>query len=217
MKICYSRPLKLSDPFGDFMSEEDREFLRGIIRKSDDTLGWEELSCIFQGILPAGTYEECAYFIPWALKFMASGDDAASSLVDEFCRWCDENIESLKNDLLWNEILGFFIKLFVDCTGKLVLYRNGDGVLYPENLDIAETVLECFDSMKRIDTGIAPFLSLLCENMDYPKAVWTLTLSRYTLAGCQRQAYDIVMENICDSSNPDELEYQDKLLRYSNF
>lgn len=55
----------LSDPWGDFTSPEDQEYLRSIEAKQGVGLTGEELHCVFPGYLPAGTTQECcAYLVP---------------------------------------------------------------------------------------------------------------------------------------------------------
>ena len=64
-QIPYRRPSKLSDPGCDFTPEE----CAAILAVPDERMGFRELGSIFQSYLPAGTYEECAYFIPRVLRF----------------------------------------------------------------------------------------------------------------------------------------------------
>ncbi len=55
----------LSDPWSDFTSPEDQEYLRSIEAKRGVGLTGEELHCVFPGYLPAGTTQECcAYLVP---------------------------------------------------------------------------------------------------------------------------------------------------------
>lgn len=55
----------LSDPWSDFTSPEDQEYLRSIEAKQGTGLTGEELHCVFPGYLPAGTTQECcAYLVP---------------------------------------------------------------------------------------------------------------------------------------------------------
>ena len=58
----YLRPVKFSDPGGDFSDEE----LKELIQKPDNELTEADLMCIFQGALPAGEYHEV--MLKWKRK-----------------------------------------------------------------------------------------------------------------------------------------------------
>ena len=62
----YKKPTRLSDPGGDFSPEE----LNGILLKQDAELGWRDFDRIFQGKMPAGTYEEVGYYIPLVCSYI---------------------------------------------------------------------------------------------------------------------------------------------------
>ena len=82
-QIPYPRPTKLSDPNYDFTPEE----CAAILAVPDERMGFRELGSIFQSYLPAGTYEECAYFIPRVLRFLDDRGDDASDIADNFLDW----------------------------------------------------------------------------------------------------------------------------------
>ena len=79
----YPRPAKLSDPCHDFSPEE----CAAILAVPDEKMGVLELRNIFQSYLPAGTYNECAYFIPLALRFLDNRGENASDLAADFLVW----------------------------------------------------------------------------------------------------------------------------------
>ena len=82
-QIPYPRPTKLSDPNYDFSPEE----CAAILAVPDEKMGFQELRNIFQSYLPAGTYEECAYFIPRVLRFLDERDEEVCDLADDFLIW----------------------------------------------------------------------------------------------------------------------------------
>ena len=86
-QIPYPRPAKLSDPHYDFTPEE----CAPILAVPDEKMGLQELREIFQCYLPAGTYEECAYFIPRALRFLDERDEDVCDLADDFLVWVGES------------------------------------------------------------------------------------------------------------------------------
>ena len=93
-QIPYPRPTKLSDPNYDFTPEE----CAAILAVPDERMGFRELGSIFQSYLPAGTYEECAYFIPRVLRFLDDRGDDASDMADNFLDWVAEQKAELESD-----------------------------------------------------------------------------------------------------------------------
>lgn len=75
---------RLSDPWSDFTSPEDQEYLRSIEAKRGTGLTGAELHCVFQSYLPAGTTQECcAYLHALYALFRAPQDSWAAEVWDE--------------------------------------------------------------------------------------------------------------------------------------
>ena len=73
----------LSDPHWDFRHPESQELLRGIVAKQGEGLTGYDLSCVFNGYLPAGTAAECcAYLRPLFQLFRTPEEEDASQLWD---------------------------------------------------------------------------------------------------------------------------------------
>ncbi len=142
----YSRLPTLSDPFHDFDSEEDKLHLQQICRKSIDCFGWEELCRIFQGCFPAGTFEECIYYLPKALEFIDSDAAPSSDMVDNLSFWManDSIYQKLNEAKLFDEILIFFTELFQKKTQEFIFEANG----YPKNINLISTIVESFNHSK---------------------------------------------------------------------
>ena len=71
----------LSDPHWDFRHPESLELLHRIVDKQGVGLTGDDLLCVFNGYLPAGTAAECcAYLRPLFQLFRIPGDDTASQL-----------------------------------------------------------------------------------------------------------------------------------------
>lgn len=156
MRIPYGRPMRLSDPFKDF--EHDGDMLVRILAVKDSEMGWHELSAIFQSFVPAGTYEECAFFIPQALRFIQGSNKESSSLIQQFALWCDCNCGSLEKDGLMKPVMESFHGHFKRIISSFSLSRSADGFLYPlganELQSYVETMHECNKS---------PNMMLACE------------------------------------------------------
>ncbi len=111
----YPRPVKLSDPCHDFSPEE----CAAILAVPDEKMGVLELRNIFQSYLPAGTYNECAYFIPLALRFLDNRGENASDLADDFLVWAGEYKTDLEKDGLFTPIRVHLQKLLRACLSEL--------------------------------------------------------------------------------------------------
>ena len=86
----YLRPVKFSDPGGDFSDDE----LKELIRKQDCELTEADLMCIFQGALPAGVYHEVMYFLPIALQHIVENQE--NDTLDHLLRWISYNQNALQ-------------------------------------------------------------------------------------------------------------------------
>ena len=172
INIPYDRPEKLSNPFRDF--EEDE--LNKILNKADAELGWKELSCIFQGYLPAGKYEECAYFIPCALEFISQNKQGAS-LLDNLLIWIHENVENLKKDKLFINILDCFEAIFSNLISNYILDENRDGMKYPRGGDVILSIISGLNNNKCFNMkGDVLLQKYFKQIKKYEDAAWMLYL-----------------------------------------
>lgn len=103
MNFLYPRPKAFSNPDKDFTPEE----LSAILQKPDADLTDRDFLCIFQSPVCAGTYQECAYFVPVILKrLLARGpEDDIVSMTDYFLNWVDCFADQLKQDRRFDEIV----------------------------------------------------------------------------------------------------------------
>lgn len=77
----------LSDPWGDFTSPGDQAYLRSIEAKQGKGLTGEELHCVFQSYLPAGTTQECCAYLHALYALFRNPQDS----------WAEE----VWDDILW--------------------------------------------------------------------------------------------------------------------
>ena len=170
----YKKPAHLSDPMRDFSQEE----LAGILSKQDTELDWRDFDCLFQGKLPAGTYEEVRYYIPLACAYIENQADACDFL-EHFSVWIEDNIERLKEDDLLAPVVSAFRNLFRKTTSSFSLKENGDHGLYPSGCNSVESLLEV---LFRLSSGIPEFspdtlFSELKENLSFAHAEWIVYIS----------------------------------------
>jgi len=164
----------LSDPGGDFSPEE----LNRILSKTDAELDWADFDRIFQGKMPAGTYEEVRYYIPFACAYIKNQSDACDFL-EHFSFWIEDNYARLKEDGLIAPIVAVFHALFRKSTSSFELEYNGDHAVYPSACASVESVL---DAMFRLASACPEFspdalFSELKETMSFVSAQWIVYIS----------------------------------------
>ena len=165
----YQKPTRLSDPGGDFSPEE----LNRILSKEDAELDWADFDCLFFGKMPAGTYEEVRYYIPFACAYIENRRDACN-FFEHFSIWIGDNYARLKEDGFVDPIVSAFHHLFRKATSTFDLESNGDHAVYPSARASVESLL---DALFRLAPACPEFrpdalFSELKENLDYIHAQW---------------------------------------------
>ena len=160
MRWIASRPMRLSDPGGDFSAEE----LKTILATPDKQMGFYEFNCLFQGRLPAGTYDEVIYFFPMALNHILDEKDGWETLITEMMIWLNDNEPRLRKDGLWDEILE---KLNAQTAAKLnapfrlrrYTDKHHDSCFYPKGSDWFEALDATIEMCQTIYKEVCPLLS----------------------------------------------------------
>jgi len=170
----YKKPTCLSDPFNDFSQEE----LTGILAKKDAELGWRDFDCIFQGRMPAGTYEEVCYYIPLVCSYIETKRDA-HFFFEHFSLWIEVNYERLKEDGFIAPIISAFHGLFRKETSSFSLEYNGDHAVYPSGAASAEETIGVFFRLAPTCNEFCPdaLFSELKENLSFVHAEWIVYIS----------------------------------------
>ena len=170
----YKKPTRLSDPGGDFSPEE----LNGILLKQDAELGWRDFDRIFQGKMPAGTYEEVRYYIPLACAYIEMQRDACY-FFEHFSSWIEDNYARLIEDGFINLIVSAFHALFRKATASFSLEYNDDHAVYPSAGASVESVLETLFRLSPTCHEFCPdaLFSELKENMSFVHAEWIVYMS----------------------------------------
>ncbi len=216
MMICpkYPRPLRLSDPGGDFAPEE----LDAILRKPDAELTDTDLICIFQGALPAGDYPESVYFLPLALKRIGNEDGGGTpTLCENLIRWIGIQKDRLEADCLYDPLMTFFEERFAELVSSFVLQDD-----YPEHSGLAETISEALNEADN-DRGRGDMLLkkyLGCADT-YEQAAWLIWFVKNHLYGILRDseylrdaaADQLLLRKAYDLILPRAME-DEKLLRF---
>lgn len=90
----HARPRALTDPSNDNAPAD----LKALLRKGDGLLRWGDFNTLLGPHLPAGTYEEVAYFLPLAFDYIRSVDTVALDLCSSLVWFCSEYKEQLAAD-----------------------------------------------------------------------------------------------------------------------
>lgn len=200
------------------MCDFSQEELNWILSKDDAALGWADFDRIFQGKLPAGTYEEVRYYIPPVCAYIENRRDACG-FFEHFSVWLADHHERLNEDGLLAPVVSAFHALFRKATSSFSLEYNGDHALYPAACDSVESVLEAQFRLSPVCPEFSPdaLFAELKENMSFVHAEWIVYIStEMTLLSPERlrsvitasdyqKALGVIDENI-------EIVLNDKLL-----
>lgn len=211
----YKKPTRLSDPMSDFSPEE----LNGILLKQDAELGWRDFDRIFQGKMPAGTYEEVCYFIPLVCACIENQKDACH-FFEHFSIWIEDNYKRLKEDGFLAPIVSAFHGLFRKSTSAFVLEENGDHAVYPSACASVESLLEALFRLAPTCEEFRPdaLFAELKENLSFVHAEWIVYISTEMMmlsperirsaipSSDYQKALDVINDNL-DAILNDEILY----------
>lgn len=184
MKIPYPRPRKLSDPHSDFT----KEHLRELLATPDEELEWHHLRALLGPFLPAGTYTESVYFLPFALQALDDGEDALD-LTSSVCWFLSEYADELARDGLLDEcrskiesclqhgVAAFSVVHF----NREACAAKGWGLRYFDSVHRSEVIcgLLCdLDRFARHADLADRFIARLASSDDPVAAGWFLELAR---------------------------------------
>jgi hypothetical protein len=186
LPVSYPRPQGFSNPDDDFSFEE----LHSIIIKDDKDLTITDFICIFQAFIPAGTYEECAYFIPVLLQRaeMESKNEhgEAGELYSDLIEWlnffhqeamADGMLQSVKDILL--------LKLSTFLENYTIDYKTLEKHGYPIAIHISSVDALFFYMNERVYFGYggdAVLENKLRQPLTYVSAAWFFTLFKLFLS-----------------------------------
>lgn len=201
----YRKPARLSDPMNDFSPEE----LAGILSKKDSELDWRDFDRLFQGKLPAGTYEELCYYLPLACAYIENHADACD-FFEHFSVWIGDHYERLKADSLIAPVVSAFHALFRKATSSFSLEENGGHCLYPSGCGPVESLLEALFRLSPTCPEFSPdiLFSELKDDLSFAHAEWIVYIStemgalsperiRSAISASEYQAaLDVLDENI---------------------
>ena len=118
----YPKPKQLSDPYQRYGDE----LKKSILRKNGSDLNVGELTALFSGSLPAGTYDESVYYLPDVTRYLAAhywesvlaNDEEFGELFRKFLMWTVFFYDELAKDDIWNDLNRFLSDLFALATSR---------------------------------------------------------------------------------------------------
>ena len=124
----HPKPTRLSDLYQRYSDE----LKKGILRKNGRDLNAGELTALFGGSLPAGTYEECSHFLPDVTHYISShywenvlaGDEGFEELFRKFLMWTVFFHDELEKDGAWDGLNRFLSDLFALATDRFEVRGN---------------------------------------------------------------------------------------------
>ena len=118
----YPKPKQLSDPYQRYGDE----LKKSILRRNGSDLNVGELTALFGGSLPAGTYDESVYYLPDVTRYLAAhywesvlaDDEEFGELFRKFLMWTVFFYDELAKDDIWNDLNRFLSDLFALATSR---------------------------------------------------------------------------------------------------
>ena len=118
----YAKPERLSDPYQRYSEVEKN----AILSKRGGDLTARELTILFGGSMPAGTYDESAYYLPDVTHYLferywesvLAGDEEFEELFRKFLMWTVFFYDELAKDGVWDDLNLFLSGLFALATSR---------------------------------------------------------------------------------------------------
>ena len=185
-KTSFPRPKKLSDPYGDFTPAE----LDKVLKTPDEKFGWLDYRYIFQVGLPGASFEEGAYFLPNAFKFMRDHPKESADCISDVLWFVSHHEEQLNKTLLYQpsrdaiaEVFGTWTQTFkvthYDKKACLAKGWNREYFNYVENSDSVSSWIDTlcrYNQSELADDLISTLSTLFCAA---DKSAWFLEYARH--------------------------------------
>jgi hypothetical protein len=182
----HRRPKSLSDPFQDNAPVH----LRSLLAKADAELRWSDFVTLLGPYMPAGTYEEVAYFLPLAFDYVRVHPDDALELCTSLVWFCSEYAENLAVDGAEKTAESELHSLLLEWTSRFeivhcdrqVCVSKGWQLEYFDYVRKSETICETLGDLVRFGRLTHLAERYVAELVDFKedaiKAAWLLDLIR---------------------------------------
>jgi len=151
----YGRPRVLSDPFHDNTPAS----LRELLGKGDSELRWGDFKTLLGPHLPAGTYEEVAYFLPLAFDCIRTDKAIALDLCSSLVWFCSKYAEQLTADKVADAARDQLLGLLHQWTSQFVVTHFDRSMC----VERGWVKLQYFDLVEKSDT----VCQMLCDLVEH--------------------------------------------------
>jgi len=182
LKLPYSRPQSLSDPFNDF----PQDYLDSLIDTQDKNLDSYHYKCLLGPYCPAGSYKESAYFLPLAFDYIDTHEEDAFDLIFPLVGFTSMNAAHLaKDDAL--DAVRFKLRQCIDrwtshFSVKHYDYKKGWRISYSDYVCNSETVRMATRELIRFeshdDIALSFIADLAASKSNPVKSAWFLEYVR---------------------------------------
>lgn len=183
------RPRELSNPYCEFLDECVAELLA----MSDEDLGGEEFSDLFSPV-SMGSFEETAYYLPLAFRFMQEKGEGSGDCIVGFAFWLSHHAEALGKlgaDKYVVAELGLVLQSWTSefnvrhydeaaCRAKGWVLRYDDNV---ENSEDLAQLVHCLVEEGVFARVAEGFVATLAESASPLAAAWFLEFTRWQEEG----------------------------------
>jgi hypothetical protein len=183
----YGRPRTLSDPFHD----NTPAGLRELLRKADSEFHWGDFKTLLGPHLPAGTYEEVAYFLPLAFDCVRADKAIALDLCSSLVWFCSKYAEQLAADKVVDAARDQLLGLLRHWTSRfavthfdrsMCIERGWEKLQYFDLVEGSDTVCQMLCDLSEYPTHADISERFIFELIDFGtdpiKAAWLLALLR---------------------------------------
>ncbi len=146
--IPYAKPSCLSDPYREY----DKTELLTILATPEENLCSRQLSMLFHGGLCAGYYEECCYYLPYILQYVADEKANCNEVLYYLIYWGRFWYSHLVKDDIWPELNNYLDELFCSFSKDFIIDRN---MLHPNKWEYINTFLFWANNIKYEDYELA--------------------------------------------------------------
>lgn len=181
MRVPYSKPETLSDPYIDWQGSEAE--ISKVVTAAPETLGRDEYWMIFYQNLPAANYQEGCFYVPYFLDFYSKGLDFEAPNLEGFFWFIDHFREDFERDKLLEPILDRIWSIFLERTNDFRIQRLSNEELehhkicesYREIVPGSQTVyelLDCFTSWEVYDPILTKLKVHFSDTSSTERSFW---------------------------------------------
>ncbi|MEM6638439.1 MAG: hypothetical protein AAF610_00915 [Pseudomonadota bacterium] len=204
----YPRPIRFSDPHRDWRADR----LQQILEVPDEALTSAEYRVMFAVGVPAASYEEGVYFLPYAFAHLLKDKNDALDYLPGVFRFVSFHADRLAEDRLTKPVRLAITKCFSHWTStfavvhydKQACRKKGWGLDYANHVAYSEEVCDGLDYLARFhafeDVAHQIVHALSRHDGAFVKAAWFLEIGREAWSTPAQRHGDAVLELLLDQT-----------------